>query len=298
MHLFLISIVVLMIISIIIYNNTTNKEYFSLFQEGNVSITPLSPQEKDLLNEEEKLDKEEKEEEKEKEKEEPDGINNDFFDRDKSKSDISKNSNYLLKSSIVPYVQPTFGYEMTEDEKKKLNKKSNYNPLLPNYNNLGNEITDTTEEIDGNEIKKKKKKTQFNFNSMLPNSNNDDDETLIQKMRSFLKRHDTAITDKMDKPNSDTYVKNNNSGKQPLTKYEKAYEIMNKKDYNSQKQKIVEKNTKCPACAPCGQCPDPAYECKMVPNYKFNAVQPSSSVSYSGISVPRPMLNSFSTFAM
>jgi putative hemolysin len=46
--------------------------------------------------------------------------------------------------------------------------------------------------------------------------------------------------------------------------------------------------TKCPPCAPCTRCPEPAFECKKVPNYSaFNQ-------NY----LPVPVLNDFSTFGM
>ncbi len=45
-------------------------------------------------------------------------------------------------------------------------------------------------------------------------------------------------------------------------------------------------NKKCQPCPPCARCPEPAFECKKVPNYQ------SSNNSY----LPRPMLNSFSQF--
>ena len=46
--------------------------------------------------------------------------------------------------------------------------------------------------------------------------------------------------------------------------------------------------SKCPPCPPCSRCPEPAFDCKKVPNYNsFNA-------SY----MPVPVLNSFSTFGM
>jgi len=45
---------------------------------------------------------------------------------------------------------------------------------------------------------------------------------------------------------------------------------------------------KCPPCPPCGRCPEPAFECKKVPNYK------SSNDQY----LPRPVLNDFSQFGM
>jgi hypothetical protein len=44
----------------------------------------------------------------------------------------------------------------------------------------------------------------------------------------------------------------------------------------------------CPACPPCGRCPEPAFECKKVPNY--NAINNDY--------LPAPVLNNFSTFGM
>ena len=43
----------------------------------------------------------------------------------------------------------------------------------------------------------------------------------------------------------------------------------------------------CPPCAPCARCPEPAFECKKVPNY--------SAATVSNI-LPLPRLNSFSAF--
>ena len=45
---------------------------------------------------------------------------------------------------------------------------------------------------------------------------------------------------------------------------------------------------KCPPCPPCARCPEPAFECKKVPNYN------SSDDNV----LPRPVLNSFSQFGM
>ena len=43
----------------------------------------------------------------------------------------------------------------------------------------------------------------------------------------------------------------------------------------------------CPPCAPCARCPEPAFECKKVPNY--------SAATVSNV-LPLPRLNSFSAF--
>jgi|TARA_R110002074_G_scaffold136000_1_gene280707 hypothetical protein len=45
---------------------------------------------------------------------------------------------------------------------------------------------------------------------------------------------------------------------------------------------------KCQPCPPCARCPEPAFECKKVPNYS------SSNDNY----LPRPMIADFSQFGM
>jgi len=45
---------------------------------------------------------------------------------------------------------------------------------------------------------------------------------------------------------------------------------------------------KCPPCPPCARCPEPAFECKKVPNYSSG----NDNV------LPRPVLNSFSQFGL
>ena len=42
----------------------------------------------------------------------------------------------------------------------------------------------------------------------------------------------------------------------------------------------------CPPCPPCARCPEPAFECKKVPNYATNNSQ----------YLPRPVLTDFSQF--
>jgi len=46
--------------------------------------------------------------------------------------------------------------------------------------------------------------------------------------------------------------------------------------------------SKCPPCPPCARCPEPAFDCKKVPNYN----------SFNSNYLPVPVLNDFSTFGM
>ena len=48
------------------------------------------------------------------------------------------------------------------------------------------------------------------------------------------------------------------------------------------------KPSKCPPCPPCGRCPEPAFECKKVPNYRRKDDD----------MLPRPVLADFSQFGM
>lgn len=45
----------------------------------------------------------------------------------------------------------------------------------------------------------------------------------------------------------------------------------------------------CPPCPACARCPEPAFECKKVPNYR--------AMSTDGV-LPAPVLNDFSSFGM
>ncbi len=51
---------------------------------------------------------------------------------------------------------------------------------------------------------------------------------------------------------------------------------------------VIYKNKQCEACPACARCPEPSFECKKVPNY--NAVNNEF--------LPKPILNSFSSFGM
>ena len=56
---------------------------------------------------------------------------------------------------------------------------------------------------------------------------------------------------------------------------------------------IVDKNLvkdkPCPPCPPCARCPEPSFTCKKVPNYESKRINDS---------LPKPLLNDFSQFAM
>ena len=66
-----------------------------------------------------------------------------------------------------------------------------------------------------------------------------------------------------------------------------------KETYEGIDHVIVDKNTlnqDCPPCPPCARCPEPAFDCKKVPNYDINT--PEVVDKY----LPKPVLTDFSEF--
>lgn len=55
----------------------------------------------------------------------------------------------------------------------------------------------------------------------------------------------------------------------------------------SQMNQNKPKDPSCPPCPACDRCPEPAFDCKKVPNYRSSAI---------GQLLPMPILNDFSTF--
>jgi len=87
---------------------------------------------------------------------------------------------------------------------------------------------------------------------------------------------DSQITDE----NRDLYILK--SSTVPPVCTNSQYNNNNKNNNNGSN----DDDNKCPPCPPCARCPEPAFECKKVPNYN------SSNNSF----LPKPLLNDFSQF--
>jgi len=118
------------------------------------------------------------------------------------------------------------------------------------------------------------------YNNLLPNENNNDisKETNTKKEEETLLNKIKALLESKSKSKSKSESESKSESK-PLTKYEEAY----RKTHGIPKHEAKNDNVRCPPCAPCGRCPDSAFQCKY---------------SHSNGDLPRPVLNSFSTFGM
>jgi hypothetical protein len=118
------------------------------------------------------------------------------------------------------------------------------------------------------------------YNNLLPNEN--ENENNISKESNIKKEEETLLNKIKALLESKSESKSKSDSKsesKPLTKYEEAY----RKTHGIPKHEPKNDNIRCPPCAPCGRCPDSAFQCKY---------------SHSNGDLPRPVLNSFSTFGM
>ena len=75
---------------------------------------------------------------------------------------------------------------------------------------------------------------------------------------------------------------------EPANSNTKHTEVLNEiKGSISQMNQQKEKSESCPPCPACERCPEPAFECKKVPNYRSPSI---------GQYMPMPILNDFSKF--
>lgn len=164
-------------------------------------------------------------------------------------SNYSNNYNYILKSRVVPKVNPKNPYLMDD-----LDNWTVYNNLLPNENDLEN-------------------------NEPKSISHSDKDKSLLSQIKSLITKFKSDKNNDNNDDNNDDDNDDDDTPKKTLTKYEEVY----RKTHGIPKHEQKNDNVRCPPCAPCGRCPDAAFQCKYSP---------------SNGELPRAVINSFSTFGM
>jgi hypothetical protein len=97
------------------------------------------------------------------------------------------------------------------------------------------------------------------------NENDKNDTNLFNKIKSFIK---TELKNEKEKEKEEKEL--------PISKYEEAYRQTH--DIPKHNSRVDEE--RCPSCKPCNKYPEPAFNCNINQN------------------VPRPVINSFSTFGM
>lgn len=113
-----------------------------------------------------------------------------------------------------------------------------------------------------------------NYRDMYDNRNGEDNDTAY-----YNTEQDGISESEMANVNRDLYILKSSTVPPVCTKSPYNEELKKHKEVNSD-------DGKCPPCPACARCPEPAFECKKVPNYN------STNNSF----LPRPLLNDFSQF--
>jgi len=217
----------------------------------------------------------------------------------KANDGICKDDKYMLKTSAIPPVCPACPYfsnidEVKEEQQKlkdKLDKEENENQDDEESENQYNEESENKDIKNVNNVVQKQK--QEIKNKVVYKGdyiNNDPLNMLRNNIPTFSSKNskDNHVTNENDyqKKHKDlmsAHFNNSMSSKLDATPISDAiYEIKRLKN-EIKELKSVEQRP-CPACE---RCPEPAFECKKVPNYS------STNVSQH---LPVPILNDFSKF--
>jgi hypothetical protein len=174
----------------------------------------------------------------------------------------SYDSKYILKTQIVPPVCPAC-------------------PSVINNHEHGNNLYDGL--VDENGISVVQESTEINQEAQVSNSSNEEYTSVTNIENTTINNNGDDKKDKKDKKNNDkndnNTIANNNILSDEILKRQKSFY-----DRSSSSENV---SSQCPPCPACERCPEPAFTCEKVINYKS-----PSSKQY----LPMPVLNDFSSF--
>lgn len=163
-------------------------------------------------------------------------------------SEDEDKNNYILKTKIVPPKGTACPTEISSPA-------SNYLDNITSSSNSNN-ITSSSNNITSSSNSDTSTTTNTNISTNMPTSSN--------------------ITENGSNTSSNTSTFNT----MPNTLY-------NTNTNTNSSESKNEKSGSCPPCPACERCPEPAFDCKKVPNYRSPSI---------GQYLPMPILNDFSTF--
>tara|TARA_B100001287_G_scaffold259100_1_gene245989 strand:- start:594 stop:1424 length:831 start_codon:yes stop_codon:yes gene_type:complete len=205
---------------------------------------------------------------------------------------------YVLKTQIVPPVCPScptmFSAHNHGNKKgKKGNKKGKNNKSLNNNSEENNIINS------GNETNVSVEETNVSNNEETNVLNNEEtnvsnEENNINQEQQYSTVYNVTNNTNSNNSSSNPILGgsllgggNNNSKDNSNSQYEKEIARLKNELANLKQSGNSSKNGNCPPCPPCDRCPEPAFTCEKVINYRSQNV---------GNYLPLPILNDFSTF--
>lgn len=176
----------------------------------------------------------------------------------------SYDSKYILKTQVVPPVCPAC-------------------PSVINNHEHGNNLYDGL--VDENGISVVQESTEINQEAQVSNSSNEEYTSVTNIENTTINNNDDDKKNKKDKndknrnDNNNNTIANNNILSDEILKRQRSFY-----DRGSSSENV---SSQCPPCPACERCPEPAFTCEKVINYKS-----PSSKQY----LPMPVLNDFSSF--
>ncbi len=198
--------------------------------------------------------------------------------------------NWFLKTKMVPPICPTCPYYFPVDGKDHTHDNKDDDK----HNDLSkNDIKKVATQVDQSGYQNDNSVNQklINKNDNSVNVNNQNDNSInqsIQQQQSADNKWNNLFGN-----NSITFGGNTSSGQQPNYNTSQIGTLAGsgQSPYNNNSPVSTPASTgnkdSCPPCPACERCPEPAFECKKVPNYRS-----SSMDNY----MPLPVLNDFSRF--
>lgn len=185
----------------------------------------------------------------------------------------SYDSKYILKTQVVPPVCPAC-------------------PSVINAHDHGNNLYDGMVDENGNSIIQTS--TEINQDTQVSNSSNEEYSSVTNVENTTINNNgnrengnrENQVKSSDDKTNSNNNV---NSGKDMVGNTNILSDQILKRQQSFYDRESSSENVsgQCPPCPACERCPEPAFTCEKVINYKS-----PSSKQY----LPMPVLNDFSSF--
>ena len=188
--------------------------------------------------------------------------------------------NWFLKTKMVPPICPTCPYyfPLNKDEDKKDDKKDEdtKNDAEPNYD----------ESVNQNDNSVNQKLINKNDNSVNNQNDNSINQNVNQQQSADNKWNNLFGNNSITFGGNKTTAQPNYNTSQIGTLAGSGPAQANNNSPVSTPAQAGNKDS-CPPCPACERCPEPAFECKKVPNYRSPSMD-----NY----MPLPVLNDFSRF--
>ena len=203
-----------------------------------------------------------------------------------SKSDIyneGKDDKYILKTKIIPPKGTSCPIEISTPASKYLNA------ITPNSNGSQPIASQpSASQPNGSQPSASEQKA---LTTQIQNSSNSNSSNTSSSVTNITNVGEKSVSNTPDASN--TPVPSESISSTPATIPGNEAIVQNTAVLNDIKGSISQINQQkpkpetCPPCPACERCPEPAFDCKKVPNYRSPSI---------GQYLPMPILNDFSTF--